>query len=292
MGREREAKKIFSPNQIELNFKKIVKTKPEETGTQNKVVNTVKTVTAKMSEGNGVNSGIPNADSENVLDDLMQNNVQFDEDEKPKTETITNDDDQHSDISENEENSDSDGSDGSDSDMEEERNQVDKNDSKSSEKSQKSELKENEEDHSDISEDEDENITKKDTKEENSKSNSVKKEKGNSESESDADEEAEKKPSVASRITRPPQQTETQPEVKKKKGKSYDYATKLNYLFRDARFFLVKSSVSENVDLSKVRGVWSTPPANEGRFNKAFRESRNVIMIYSVKESGRFCGFA
>merc|ERR1711956_59308 len=112
MGREREAKKIFSPNQIELNFKKIVKTKPEETGTQNKVVNTVK-ITAKMSEGNGVNSGIPNADSENVLDDLMQNNVQFDEDEKPKTETITNDDDQHS-------------------DMEEERNKVDKNDSKSS----------------------------------------------------------------------------------------------------------------------------------------------------------------
>ena len=86
--------------------------------------------------------------------------------------------------------------------------------------------------------------------------------------------------------------SQTQPEVKKKKGKSYDYATKLNYLFRDARFFLVKSSVSENVDLSKVRGVWSTPPANEGRFNKAFRESRNVIMIYSVKESGRFCGFA
>ena len=66
----------------------------------------------------------------------------------------------------------------------------------------------------------------------------------------------------------------------------------MNYLFRDARFFLVKSSVAENVDLSKVRGVWSTPPANEGRFNKAFRESRNVIMIYSVKESGRFCGFA
>merc|ERR1719458_311874 len=109
--------------------------------------------------------------------------------------------------------------------------------SKSSEKSQKSELKENEEDHSDISEDEDENITKKDTKEEN-KSNSVKKEREDSGSESDDEEKAEKKPSVASRITRPPQQTETQPEVKKKKGKSYDYATKLNYLFRDARFFL------------------------------------------------------
>merc|ERR1711936_1187579 len=80
--------------------------------------------------------------------------------------------------------------------------------------------------------------------------------------------------------------------VKKKKGKSYDYATKLNYLFRDARFFLVKSSVSENVGLSKVRGVWSTPPANEIRFNKAYKESRNVLLIYSVKESGKFCGLA
>merc|ERR1719273_1063797 len=151
--------------------------------------------------------------------------------------------------------------------------------------------KRSQEDHSDISEDEDENITKKDTKEEN-KSNSVKKEKVDSGSESDAEEEAEKKPSVASRITRPPQQTETQPEVKKKKGKSYDYATKLNYLFRDARFFLVKSSNAENVTLSKAKGVWSTPPTNESRLNKAFEESRNVLLIYSVKESGKFCGLA
>merc|ERR1719317_1628619 len=30
-----------------------------------------------------------------------------------------------------------------------------------------------------------------------------------------------------------------------RKGKSYDYATKLNYLFRDARFFVVKSNNSE-----------------------------------------------
>ena len=39
---------------------------------------------------------------------------------------------------------------------------------------------------------------------------------------------------------------------KKKKGKKYDYATKLNYLFRDARFFLVKSNNAENVALAKV----------------------------------------
>jgi len=78
----------------------------------------------------------------------------------------------------------------------------------------------------------------------------------------------------------------------KKKSKQYDYVTKLNYLFRDARFFLVKSNNAENVSLSKAKGVWSTPPANETRLNQAFREARNVLLIYSVKESGRFAGFA
>eukprot|EP00095_Tigriopus_kingsejongensis_P005250 maker-scaffold353_size198981-snap-gene-0.35 protein:Tk05250 transcript:maker-scaffold353_size198981-snap-gene-0.35-mRNA-1 annotation:"yth domain-containing protein 1" len=75
-------------------------------------------------------------------------------------------------------------------------------------------------------------------------------------------------------------------------GKSYDYATKLNYLFRDARVFLVKSNNAENVSLSKAKAVWSTPPANESRFNQAFEESRNVLLVFSVKESGRFAGFA
>ena len=88
---------------------------------------------------------------------------------------------------------------------------------------------------------------------------------------------------------------------RKKKGKKYDYATKLNYLFRDARFFLVKSNNPENVNLAKVseivvvsvfsllvdslqsKSVWSTPPQNEAKFNQAFVESRNVLLIFSVK---------
>jgi len=79
---------------------------------------------------------------------------------------------------------------------------------------------------------------------------------------------------------------------RKKKGKKYDYATKLNYLFRDARFFLVKSNNAENVSLAKSKSVWSTPPQNEAKFNQAFLESRNVLLIFSVKESGKFCGLA
>ncbi|KAG8233528.1 hypothetical protein J437_LFUL013543, partial [Ladona fulva] len=72
----------------------------------------------------------------------------------------------------------------------------------------------------------------------------------------------------------------------------YDYNTKLSYLFRDARFFLIKSNNAENVTLSKAKGVWSTPPQNEARLNQAFRESRNVLLIFSVKESGKFAGLA
>lgn len=82
------------------------------------------------------------------------------------------------------------------------------------------------------------------------------------------------------------------PRPKETKGKSYDYMTKLNYLFRDTRFFVIKSNNAENVTLSKAKGVWSTLPQNEANLNQAYRESRNVLLIFSVKESGRFAGFA
>lgn len=41
-----------------------------------------------------------------------------------------------------------------------------------------------------------------------------------------------------------------------------------------------------------VLGVWSTPPQNEAKLNQAFRQCRNVLLVFSVKESGKFCGFA
>ncbi|XP_026480156.1 YTH domain-containing protein 1-like [Ctenocephalides felis] len=75
-------------------------------------------------------------------------------------------------------------------------------------------------------------------------------------------------------------------------SKSYGYMTKLNYLFRDTRFFVIKSNNAENVTLSKAKGVWSTLPQNENNLNQAFRECRNVLLLFSVKESGKFAGFA
>lgn len=88
-----------------------------------------------------------------------------------------------------------------------------------------------------------------------------------------------------------------QPAVTRKQPSSTDtsdlkqYQSKLTQLFRDARFFIIKSNNEHNVELSKRCGVWSTPPSNEAKLNRAYRECRNVLLIFSVKESGRFAGF-
>src|SRR5271156_1228957 len=66
----------------------------------------------------------------------------------------------------------------------------------------------------------------------------------------------------------------------------------MNQILRDTRYFLMKSNNEDNVELSKSRSEWSTPPANEVKINQAVNETRNVILIFSVKESGQFSGFA
>ncbi|XP_038843360.1 YTH domain-containing protein 1-like isoform X1 [Salvelinus namaycush] len=68
--------------------------------------------------------------------------------------------------------------------------------------------------------------------------------------------------------------------------------SKLKYVVRDARFFMIKSNNHENVSLAKAKGVWSTLPVNEKKLNAAFRSARSVILVFSVKESGKFQGFA
>ncbi|XP_068191148.1 YTH domain-containing protein 1 isoform X2 [Antennarius striatus] len=71
-----------------------------------------------------------------------------------------------------------------------------------------------------------------------------------------------------------------------------DPSSKLRYILRDARFFLIKSNNHENVSLAKAKGVWSTLPVNEKKLNAAFRSARSVVLVFSVRESGKFQGFA
>lgn len=66
--------------------------------------------------------------------------------------------------------------------------------------------------------------------------------------------------------------------------------TRMDMFFEDARYFLIKSGNSENVVLSKHREVWSTTPRNEEILNKAFRSTKNVILVFSVEKSQAFQG--
>lgn len=98
-----------------------------------------------------------------------------------------------------------------------------------------------------------------------------------------------------------------------------DPSSKLRYILREARFFLIKSNNHENVSLAKAKvssclqvvcccvvvvlmsglmrsslcdaqGVWSTLPVNEKKLNAAFRSARSVVLVFSVRESGKFQG--
>lgn len=75
-----------------------------------------------------------------------------------------------------------------------------------------------------------------------------------------------------------------------KKKPSETYLSQLKFLFKEARFFIIKSNNYENIELAKVKNCWSTRPWNETKLNQAFRTCKNVILIFSVKESGKFAG--
>lgn len=66
----------------------------------------------------------------------------------------------------------------------------------------------------------------------------------------------------------------------------------LKQFFEMAHFYLIKSNNKDNVDIAKRQGVWSTLRINEVKLNDSFKQAKNVILVFSVKESGRFQGIA
>ncbi|KFQ67757.1 putative ATP-dependent RNA helicase YTHDC2, partial [Phaethon lepturus] len=54
------------------------------------------------------------------------------------------------------------------------------------------------------------------------------------------------------------------------------------------RYFILKSSNLQNIDISQQKGIWSTTPSNERKLNRAFWESSMVYLIFSVQGSGHF----
>jgi hypothetical protein len=61
---------------------------------------------------------------------------------------------------------------------------------------------------------------------------------------------------------------------------------------QDAKFFIIKSSNSKNIELSVKHKEWATTKNNEGKLNQIFASTRNVILIFSVNKKSQFTGFA
>ncbi|GAA0176021.1 RNA metabolism protein [Lithospermum erythrorhizon] len=59
-----------------------------------------------------------------------------------------------------------------------------------------------------------------------------------------------------------------------------------------SRYFIVKSSNRDNLELSVQQGVWATQRSNEAKLNEAFDSVENVILIFSVNRTRNFQGCA
>ena len=63
-------------------------------------------------------------------------------------------------------------------------------------------------------------------------------------------------------------------------------------MLTDAKYYIIKSSNQENIDLSRKYSEWATTKSNEIKLNDAFRNSKNVFLIFSVNKSAQYQGFA
>lgn len=60
--------------------------------------------------------------------------------------------------------------------------------------------------------------------------------------------------------------------------------------FENARFFIIKSSNKDNVDISQKNSEWATTQSNQKKLNEAF-QNNYVILIFSINKSGCFQGY-
>ncbi|XP_069738647.1 3'-5' RNA helicase YTHDC2-like isoform X1 [Phaenicophaeus curvirostris] len=58
------------------------------------------------------------------------------------------------------------------------------------------------------------------------------------------------------------------------------------------RYFIMKSSNLQNIDISQQKGIWSATSSSEQKLNRAFWESSMIYLIFSAQGSGHFQGFA
>uniref|UniRef100_UPI00358E29D8 3'-5' RNA helicase YTHDC2-like n=1 Tax=Myxine glutinosa TaxID=7769 RepID=UPI00358E29D8 len=57
-------------------------------------------------------------------------------------------------------------------------------------------------------------------------------------------------------------------------------------------YFLMKCSNHKYLEVSRLKGIWSTSASNEQKLSKAFRQASCIYLIFTVHGSGNFQGYA
>ena len=85
---------------------------------------------------------------------------------------------------------------------------------------------------------------------------------------------------------------EQQQQQQQQVGSSDNVTVVLEGKRREKSFFIMKCNNEKNMSISFNRGIWATTKSNEKRLARAFKESDQVFLIFSVQGSGRFQGVA
>ncbi|XP_068740703.1 3'-5' RNA helicase YTHDC2-like isoform X2 [Montipora capricornis] len=78
----------------------------------------------------------------------------------------------------------------------------------------------------------------------------------------------------------------------KASGESLGWMTRPNQQREATCYFIMKCNNQRNLDISMAKGIWATTLANEKKLNRAFKETKLVILVFSVQGSGHFQGYA
>ncbi|KAL4919391.1 YT521-B-like domain-containing protein [Aspergillus aurantiobrunneus] len=70
-------------------------------------------------------------------------------------------------------------------------------------------------------------------------------------------------------------------------GREGSYSTKVSN-----RYFILKSSTVEDLEISRQSNIWATQAHNEESLNRAFENADNVYLFFSANKSGEYYGYA
>lgn len=74
--------------------------------------------------------------------------------------------------------------------------------------------------------------------------------------------------------------------------KSFNNSHKLWNLLTTSRFFVIRSNCNENLAISIKHSEWATTYSNQAKLDLSFRDTPNVILIFSANRTFHFQGFS